>query len=315
MTGLGAYEYLKLAVFYGSYLSMPLGLYAVATLRGAGPVGGLVRLCVVIGVIVFAYARFVEPRILLTRHHDAPLERCFAHEGALRIAVFSDTHIGLFKNAMPIDRIVAAVAREKPDAVMIAGDFTYYLHPTRFSGIYQSLSALEAPVIGVLGNHDIGFPGPDLTGPLAASLEGAGVSVIDNERIGLLKGDRRIEVVGLSELMGDQQQLSLILELAPDPRIVLTHNPGTADVMPYKGVFDLMIAGHTHGGQIYIPFVTCRIFEFVCRVTRYGLARHRRGLVFVTSGTGMVDLPLRFAAPPRIDILTVRYKRCAQTGG
>lgn len=310
MTGLGFFEYIKLAIFYGSFLCFPALAYALYTIRSASGVGVIVRLVFVVGAIVFAYARFVEPRILLTRYHDVTLERCFAKAGAMRFAVFSDTHNGLFKNAMPLDRIAKAVAAAKPDAVLIPGDFTYYLHPARIQETFQALSTLETPLLAVMGNHDIGYPGPDLSGPLTANLEIIGVEIIDNQSLTLVKGGERVEILGLSDLWGNRQRLDLLLNAAPHPRIVLTHNPATMDVVPYKGVLDLMIAGHTHGGQIYLPYVTCTLFSFACRIERYGFADHRRGLVFVTSGTGMVDLPLRFAVPPRIDVLTVRYTKC-----
>ncbi|MEL7485803.1 MAG: phosphohydrolase, partial [Pseudomonadota bacterium] len=73
---------------------------------------------------------------------------------------------------------------------------------------------------------------------------------------------------------------------------------------------DLLIAGHTHGGQIYIPFVTCALIDFACRVQRYGLNMEERIPVFVTSGTGMTGLPMRFNMPPRIDVLNVATRAC-----
>ena len=73
---------------------------------------------------------------------------------------------------------------------------------------------------------------------------------------------------------------------------------------------DLFLAGHTHGGQIHLPGLTCRLFRRACRVARYDLVEEDGALLFVTSGTGMVGLPMRFLVPPRIDVLNVSWSAC-----
>jgi len=247
---------------------------------------------------------------LLTREHSLTFERCFASAGAVRLAVFSDTHNGLFGNAMPIGRIAARVIKTNPDAVLIAGDFAYFLHPDRMTETYSALGQIKAPVFGVLGNHDVGLPGPDLEDPLNKSLAQVGLRMIDNETVFMSKDGQRIEIIGVSDLWQDKQRLSLLTQDAPLPRIVLTHNPATVQHISAGSPVDLLVAGHTHGGQIYIPFLTCRLVTFACRIVRYGFSRETRATVFVTSGTGMVGLPMRFNMPPRIDVLNIRYNSC-----
>ncbi len=68
----------------------------------------------------------------MTAEHEIALDRCFERVGRVRIAVFSDTHNGLFANAMPIARIAAAVNKARPDIVLVPGDYIYFLHPERF---------------------------------------------------------------------------------------------------------------------------------------------------------------------------------------
>lgn len=74
---------------------------------------------------------------------------------------------------------------------------------------------------------------------------------------------------------------------------------------------DLLVAGHTHGGQIQLPFITCWWTGLCGKNAAYGLREENDALVFTTSGTGMVGLPMRFRVPPRIDVLNVAYKSCA----
>ena len=96
------------------------------------------------------------------------------------------------------------------------------------------------------------------------------------------------------------------------PRIVLTPNPATILALRPREAVDILIAGHTHGGQINIPGLNCMIMKSMCRVTLYGFSEEERGLVFVTSGTGMVGLPMRFNRAPRIDVIDLSWRACAQ---
>ena len=303
---------IKLVIYYASYLYFPASVILVTIITRAKGVAVFASALVFICLSILAYARFVEPRILLTKTHDITLERCFAEAGSLRLAVFSDTHNGIFGNAMPIVRIARRVERIKPDAVLVAGDFTYHPDSAQLLQTYAAFNEIAAPVLGVFGNHDVGFPGPDLTAPLTGALTRNNVSIIDNRKLFINKGGRRVELIGISDEWQDQQRLSLITPDAPYPRIVLTHNPATVLNISVRTPVDLLIAGHTHGGQIYIPFVTCKIVSFACRIVRYGFSAQKRAVVFVTSGTGMVGLPMRFNMAPRIDVVTVRYNSCRE---
>ena len=98
----------------------------------------------------------------------------------LRAAVFSDTHIGIFANAMPSRRIAMAVNAVDPDLVLIAGDFTYFLPPERFDRAFGRFADIEAPVVAVLGNHDVGFPGPDVGAALKEYLKSLGIVDVEN---------------------------------------------------------------------------------------------------------------------------------------
>ncbi len=331
MTGLSPAEWIKLAIFYASYLYFPAAPAAVwLAVRSAG----LMRwgaLGFLVAISCLAYGRFVEPRILITAEHDISLDRCFEDAGAARIAVFSDTHLGLFANAMALDKITARVNALAPDAVLIAGDFIYFLDPKRYEQAFAALNDIAAPAYGVLGNHDLGLPGPDFSQDLQASLPGLGIQLVD-DRSGevVLSGDR-IELVGLSDDWAERQDLSLLEGSSPLPRIVLTHN--AASVLNFTAAMesDLIISGHTHGGQINLPLITCWMTG-MCGKQRLGLSRARESyphrvrpstgepqrldesqndaLIFTTSGTGMVGLPMRFRVPPRIDVLRVSWGAC-----
>lgn len=310
MIELSALEYLKLVIYYASYLYFPAAIVLIVMLVKGALVRRAISGLLLAGLSVLAYARFVEPRILLTVEHDVALKGCFSEAGNARLAVFSDAHQGLFGNAIPIERIARRVAATKPDAVLIAGDFVYFLDPARFDETFVALSTLEAPVYAVLGNHDDGLPGPDVSVPLSASLKRLGLNDIENRSATQEINGGPIEFAGLSDSWQGRQDMRVVAERPAHPRIVLTHNPDTVFDLPAGSEIDLLVAGHTHGGQIRIPGLTCAILRRVCAVALYGLVERKGRLVFVTSGTGMVGLPMRFLVPPRIDVLNISYRAC-----
>ncbi|HXI87814.1 MAG TPA: metallophosphoesterase [Parvularculaceae bacterium] len=315
MNDLGFFEYLQLVIFYVSWLYFPAAVVLAWIIARRARRQKIIAALALAALSVLAYARFVEPSILLTVDHDIRLKRCFAEAGAFRLAVVSDMHIGLFPNTTPVARIAARLKAIAPDAALIAGDFDYFLAPSRFAKTYAPLGAIGAPVYAVLGNHDVGMSGPDVGAPLTAALEADGVDMIDNKHAEITLNGAGIELVGLAELWQGREDLSLVAEPSPMPRIVLAHHPEAIYGLPAGDARpDLLVAGHTHGGQVWLPGLTCFLAKLACLVTRYGEKDVGRTEVFVTSGTGMVDLPLRFLAAPRIDVLHVAYDACDSAG-
>jgi len=311
MVNFGFLEQIKLAIFYASYLYFPAAIYFGWLIVRRGAAAKFISAGALLILTVLAYARFVEPRILSTVEHQTTLARCFPEAGSARLAVFSDMHEGLFKNAVSTARIAARVNAARPDAAFIAGDFVYFLDPARHPEAFAALASIKAPVFAVFGNHDIGLPGPDVGAALESTLAQFNVAMLDDKITTATLNGAEIEIVGLSELWAKNQDRSLLEERGPKPRLVLTHNPSTILELRPREAVDLMIAGHTHGGQINIPILNCILLRSMCRVTLYGFSEQARGLVFVTSGTGMVGLPMRFNRAPRIDVIDINWRACS----
>jgi predicted MPP superfamily phosphohydrolase len=162
----------------------------------------------------------------------------------------------------------------------------------------------------VLGNHDVESPGPPLTAPLREALQAHGVQLIE----GLMVPWKGWALVGLDDHWGGSpgpQVARLWPDGATTPaasnRIALAHQPDTLALIPEKGAY-LAIAGHTHGGQIWIPGLT----PWWLRNTNSeqpwwnGLYETVQGHLFVTPGIGTVGLPARLAVPPTIDVLDLK---------
>ncbi|GJL92969.1 metallophosphoesterase [Hyphococcus sp.] len=311
MTDFGTLEYVKLAIYYGSFLYFPVALCCLWLMARKQSALRFQAALLLIFASCPAYARFIEPRMLFTVEHDVRLNACFESAGSARIAVFSDTHNGLFANALSIDRISNRADAANADFVLVAGDFIYFLDPKKFEETFAAFKRIRAPVFAVLGNHDIGLPGPDVSAPLRNALPRAGVRLIDNSALRLSNRKFNIELIALSDQWGGRQNLSLLTAPAASPRFVLTHNPATIDDFRPDMSADLLIGGHTHGGQIQLPFLTCALTG-VCGDIAYGLREEKGVQIFTTSGTGMVGLPMRFRVPPRIDVLNVQYEECGE---
>lgn len=306
---------LKMLIFWTSYIWFPFVILAVF---GVWKWRGAKRWLAVLAIIVslpLAWARFVEPQMLLVKETEIDIRRDLMEGGAtIRVALFSDTHFGIFNNAMSMQRIVDRTNAERVDAVFIAGDFLYELPKEDVASALAPLAKADSPVFAVMGNHDVGFPGPLYGEAIYGGLRRLGVTLVENRSFELVLNGVPVIVTGTSDLWEGRQNYDFKSNLPEGvPVILLTHNPDTALRVPNNFDFDLMLAGHTHGGQIRIPLpgITQSViptqYPFdtgLHHVPRPGLDGPRR--VFVTPGTGMVGLPMRFRRPPRVDILTLR---------
>lgn len=300
---------MKLLIFWGSWLYFPFAALCLWALFRGRPAVKLLAALALAFTSVLAYARFVEPRQLVTHRETIILPGASETSPSIRVALFGDPHIGIFGHAMPIERIVARVNGESVDAVFLAGDLTYHPEPEDIPEDFAALADLNAPLFAVLGNHDIGRPGSDLTDPLLAALGEAGAVIVHNRAFETELNGQEIVISGASDLWQRRQDFTFSSSLpAGKPVILLTHNPDTALVVPDDFAYDLMLAGHTHGGQVRIPGLYQRILPvtgpFDKELHRFASPAGER-LVYVTTGTGMVGVPMRFLMPPRVDILTI----------
>lgn len=245
--------------------------------------------------LLFIYARFIEPQLLFVNH--TKIETGFK----AKYALIADIHLGIYNDESILERTVAKINSEDVDAVLIAGDFTYEPQFDDMKILFASLSKINVPMYAVLGNHDCERPGPVIRDALEEVLTNLGVHVITNKAVEL-KG---VTIVGLGSLWAKDNDMRLLdTYTKEDNLVVLTHNPDTTlDYMPNHHP-DLTLAGHTHGGQVRIPYLYHKVIPVRGDVLwDQGLYTYKDAKVFVTSGIGEIGLPLRFLIPPVIDIL------------
>lgn len=244
---------------------------------------------------LFIYSRFIERNLIFQKSTNIKIGF------QTKIVLISDLHLGLFKGPNFLKRVVKKINKIKNvDAVLIAGDFIYF--PSEdLNKLFEPLKDIKMPVYAVLGNHDSQKPGPPIAEELIRVLELNDVKVLFNETDVIPNTD--IKIFGLGSYFANQDDISKLLNFSrEDNLIVMAHNPDSA--MKYRNLnADLTISGHTHGGQIRIPFIYKHTIPSNYFFNKGFYKLDSGNKVFVSSGIGEVGLPMRLGVPTIIDIL------------
>ncbi|MSQ82081.1 MAG: hypothetical protein EXR77_04075 [Myxococcales bacterium] len=285
---------LKLAIFYGSWLLFPLAL-ASAYQVCKGPRRWVAALGTGVWLLGI-WARFIEPQWIRTEHAHIDL----GLPQPLTIALISDTHLGLFKSSAFLARVVEEVNAAQPAALFIAGDLTYE-PPDDLVTLFAPLRELKIPAYYVPGNHDERAPGPYVRPTLAAALASHGVQSLEDRTIAL----GGLTFAGLGDLWGGRLDWA-VLRRAQSPVVLLMHNPDSLLRLPPVAAtkVKLALAGHTHCGQVRVPWLYQRMIP---TTGPFDCGWHAvEGLpLFITPGTGEIGLPLRWLNPPTVSVLLI----------
>ncbi len=268
--------------------------------------------CLALGLLGLGlWAFWLEPDSLRVNHYDLPLHTAGAPIDGLTIAALSDLHAGApFIDTAKLRRVVALTNAAHPDLILIAGDIFaqaviggHRIDPTV---VADALSGMHAPlgVFAVLGNHDVGGN----VGRFRAELQRVGITPIDNDVRRIDRGDAHFWLAGFADLQTGGPKVDATLARIDDdaPVIALTHDPELLPQLPAR--VNLLIAGHTHGGQVRLPLFS----RVILRETRDSPLHWLRGHylvqtdLFVTTGIGTSNLPVRFRVPPEIALLHLR---------
>jgi predicted MPP superfamily phosphohydrolase len=261
-----------------------------------------------------SYGYRVEPTWLELNRLAVPVAGLPKPFAGVRIAHLTDLHGGHHLPSDYLDEAVDLALAEAPDVIVLTGDFIHkgYRHVDR---VAATLRRLEAPlgVFAVLGNHDFSVRNAlgirrhrKLHQAIADALSANGLRVLRNECVRLKRGDASILLAGLDDLWSRECDPHRALGgLCPEtPRVVLAHNPQTIHLLESHRC-DLMLSGHTHGGQVNWPGLGR--FTLGRRSKRFaaGLYRHERSHVYVNKGIGWGSFRFRFNVRPEVALLTL----------
>jgi hypothetical protein len=215
----------------------------------------------------------------------------------LKVAFASDFHYGRLGTQAATRAAVDRINSLHPDVTLLGGD--YISGDARFFKVgIGELSRLSARlgVYAVPGNHDHYAS----LRVYQESLKGTPIADITNSGVAI-GADKGLWIAGLDDAWTGAPDAGLATAFAPPgaPRIVLTHNPTLADDLPLN-YGDLILAGHTHGWQVYIPLLSAMIVPAPLRKYRAGFYQTRAGRMYVTRGIGTIGRPVRLWCSPEI---------------
>ena len=215
----------------------------------------------------------------------------------LRIGLLTDLHRSLTVPREDIEKAVTAMMKERPDLIVLGGDYVTWRDPQFVEDVADILAPLTAPhgVFAILGNHDDERAMP-------AALTAQGFEVLMDARTRITVAGESLDLVGLRFWTRQSTDVIPLLSSATRPAIVLAHDP--------RRVFEaaaldlsVVLSGHTHGGQIVIPglgAIAARKFPIAA-----GVFHQRNTTLYVSRGIGTVYVPFRLNCPPEVAILTL----------
>lgn len=225
----------------------------------------------------------------------------------LKIVHLSDLHCGAFMSEKSLRRILNAAWDEHPDIVAFTGDFVEF-HPDEINEFVALLNGMPRPplgVFGVLGNHDFMHGSQDI---LQEKLTRSGVRVLRNESVRLERNGAGIWITGIDDHWHGRADFRAALAniQTREPKILLSHNPDVAGHARDHN-FDLMLSGHTHGGQIVLPIVgPAKVYSLNGPEFVGGSINVSSTQLHVSRGVGTTSLPIRINCPPEFSVLTLR---------
>jgi predicted MPP superfamily phosphohydrolase len=260
-----------------------------------------------LGLLVSAWAIWVERRLVQIRRLSFAVENLPPEFEGYTIVQLSDIHVGSFDPKERALEWVALANALAPDLAVVTGDLV-----TSGGGFYQdaadAIAALRAKdgVFVTTGNHDL-----HKEDELVRLINARGPVVLQNDARAIRRGNAELIIAGMDAKRADPADVKRTLRGQPEgaPIVLLSHYPTSFEAAVEAGA-DLVLTGHTHGGQLGIPFFSER-FNFA-RLTNQrsrGPVYSGKTMMYVNAGLGTTGPPMRLAVPPEIALFTLRRAR------
>ncbi len=271
------------------------------------------RTMLALGAAAMGYGFLLEPRRQVVERVEVRLKRLPSEFEGFRIAQLSDIHFGPYMTSEFVREAVEEINGLQPHLVALTGDFVSHplgkpagregarhIHPCA-----EELRRLRADYgrFAVLGNHDHW----NHPATVRNALDLSGLPVLLNQAVALEKDGARLWVAGLNDALERTADIERALHGVPadEATILLVHEPDYADHAA-KFPVDLQLSGHSHGGQVRLPWLGAPILPALARKYPMGLYRVGNLQVYTNRGLGVINPPVRWNCPPEITLLTLR---------
>ena len=251
-------------------------------------------------LVLLLYGRYIEPYRITVKTYalalvDEPKEK-------LRVVFLSDFHASKFKSAKFFERVIAKVKKIQPDVVLIGGDLVE--EHAAFLPVVESLAELTAKYgkYFILGNHDY-LDDPHV---VRKALKAWGYHEITNNAVTIHGADRALRLIGLDDCWHGASDLRVMDHKHHTPCLLVVHEPDSLlDIRPEDA--DLILMGHTHGGQIRLPLIgkIRKLPQVVPQSLDRGLKKWHDIPIIISQGLGEAETRARLFCPPQIVVVEV----------
>jgi predicted MPP superfamily phosphohydrolase len=251
------------------------------------------------------YTTKIEPGWLEISSISLILPRLHPVFDNYRIVHISDIHMGTWITKQRLAEVVKYINTLHPDLIVITGDFVTDLNHSIFADLKNNLSRLRSKdgVFAVLGNHDY-WSNPQ---SIRQILEISGIIELPNKVHPVKRGDEYLNIVGVDDYWENKARLRDVIGKFGDNEaaILLAHEPDFAEISSKTNRFDLQLSGHTHGGQVNIPYIGPIVLPMYGRKYPVGLYQIDKMLLYTNRGLGTGHPKIRFNCRPEIALLTL----------
>ncbi|SFJ91020.1 hypothetical protein SAMN04487936_105169 [Halobacillus dabanensis] len=256
----------------------------------------------------YSYARYIEPHMLTVQKHDITHSKIPRHFHNFRVLQFSDTHIGFHYDLNDLEKLVDRINVEEPELILFTGDLVDEPHTYSFPPrLVEILKKIKAPMgkYWIYGNHDHGGYG---TEKIREVMERGGFQLLQNEHVSIQNGGSSFTLAGVDDVMLGKPDIDQTLSKAPGDSftLLMVHEPDVALQYQHYPI-DVQLSGHSHGGQVQLPFFGYLVTPPVAEHFVEGHYPLEEGLqLYVSRGIGTTRLPYRFLCRPEISVFHLK---------
>ena len=258
-------------------------------------------------ICCYLYGTKIEPNWIEVVKINLPIPNLAKEFDNFKLVQISDIHVGNYMPQSRLDKIIRLIAQQQADAVVITGDLITKKQnfiPQNLTKFLLKLSSKQI-TLAVLGNHDRVHQQMKI---LENILIESNVINLNNQINIIHRGTKKLIFAGIDDPYVGNPDLTKVVKQLTDnsPAILLVHEPDFVDISAKTGKFALQLSGHSHGGQIKMPFLPPSILPLGARKYFVGLNKIGNTLEYTNRGLGMIAIPMRFNSRPEITVFTLK---------